>query len=175
MRHFNKVCKGMKVAIAGIMAAAIMVGSTVSSAAEAGEADNKFVRSSFSLGSEDSQEEEIVTNVYEKWSSIKVVGSDNGARVAGKDYTWTMDPDDVYAVENVYRTKDSKISIACGIEKGKKDDYVVVGIIEPDGTARIAKDILSVGHEFTIRKTGNHTVFAQNINSSSITVKFIYY
>lgn len=167
--------KGIKIAIAGIMAATIVAGNA--SAAEVGTVDEgKFVRSSFSLGEENGPEEEIITDVDKKWNIIDMTNSfGDNTREAGYEYKWTIKSNDVYTVDNIYRRKGTKIKVNCCIREGSGEDYVVAGIIEPDNTARAIKDEFCVDGEFEVEEDGYYSVFARNINDHSIKVSFIYY
>lgn len=167
--------KGIKIAIAGIMAATIVAGNA--SAAEVGTVDEgKFVRSSFSLGEENGLEEEIITDVDKKWNIIDMTNSfSNNTREAGYEYLWTIKPNNVYKIDNIYRRKGTKIKVSCCISEGSAKDSVMAGIIEPDNTGRAVEDEFCVTHEFEIEEDGYYSVFVKNTNSHNIKVSFIYY
>lgn len=178
MKNYGKAGKGMRVAAAVMMGAALMAGSTVSYAADVTIDEEKFVRSSFSMGDDSSKnlEEEIIPNVDEKWNLIDMSGSAGvgNTRAPGDMYTWTLRPLDTYELGKIYRKKGSTITVSCALS-GESGKYIVAGIIEPDCTARAAKDKNAITYTFDINETGNYYVFARNINSSDITVDLWYY
>lgn len=162
--------------------AALLMALTVASSSNASFAaevnTENFVRTSFDLNGEASElEEEIITDVYDKWDITDMTDSgrvNSNAREAGYLYEWTLQSLDTYEVERIYRKAGSTLSVSCNLI-GSSDKYVVAGIIEPDYTARAVKAKNAVGHTFNIDETGYYCVFARNINSSSIKVSFIYY
>ena len=166
-----------KTGIAALLMALTVASSSNASLAAEVNTDN-FVRTSFDLNGESSElEEEIITDVYDKWNITDMTDSgrvNDKTREAGYTYEWTLGSLETYEVERIYRKAGSTITVDC-VLSGMKDKYVVAGIIEPDYTARAVKDKNAVAHTFDVDETGYYCVFARNINSSSISVKFRYF
>lgn len=166
-----------KTGIAALLMALTVVSSSNASFAAEVNTDN-FVRTSFDLNGKASElEEEIITDVYDKWDITDMTDSgkvNSMTRAAGDLYQWTLRPLDTYEIIDVYRKKGSTITVSCGLN-GDSGKYIVAGIIEPDCTARAVKAKDAVAHTFAINESGYYSVFARNINSTNIKVDLIYY
>jgi hypothetical protein len=182
MRSIQRAGKLAKTAVVAAMVSALAV-SPLSYAAETKEVqEDKFVRTSFSLGDEAADDTEdgetVISDVREEgWSFVDMTdtGSSNSKlREAGYLYEWTIDPGIVYEVKKIYRKSGQKIQVNGAIisEAGR---YSTIGIIEPDYVGRAVTNKNAAGYTFKLTKTGNYSVFFMNENSVTVTVDFIYY
>ena len=103
-----------------------------------------------------------------EWDGPIEIGEVDRYRRSSANFYWTVGAGKMKTTPAFQAKSGGSIIVSVGITP--TNQYVNVGIIEPDGQWRYIKDKgNNIYHEFSLTKNGSYQVFVQNKNSVSIT------
>ena len=102
-----------------------------------------------------------------EWDGPIEIGEVDRFGRSSTNFTWTVAAGVMKKSPSFYVKNGNYLVVSVGIKPDNQ--YVNVGIIDPDGTWRYVKEKGRIYHEFALTKSGNYQVFVQNKNSISVT------
>ena len=102
-----------------------------------------------------------------EWDGPIEIGEVDRFGRSSTNFTWTVAAGVMKKSPSFYVKNGNYLVVSVGIKPDNQ--YVNVGIIDPDGTWRYVKQKGRIYHEFPLTKSGNYQVFVQNKNSISVT------
>ena len=102
-----------------------------------------------------------------EWDGPIEIGEVDRFGRSSTNFTWTVAAGVMKKSPSFYVKNGNYLVVSVGIKPDNQ--YVNVGIIDPDGTWRYVKEKGRIYHEFSLTKSGNYQVFVQNKNSISVT------
>ena len=121
--------------------------------------------------SENLQEPELEEFTRERTDDMDIVETDEEVNLDAKglnSYTWELKAGVIYETGIFWATKGDTIVVT--ITPSPKTARTGIGLDQPDGVLRGVTSSGGYGHTFTVNQTGIHRVYAENRESTPITV-----
>lgn len=170
-----KMGKGMRRASAFVLGACFIMASAVTSLAAGGGLERLYQEihaASMEISYEAEQAaEDVEEYARDRAAYAEIVKGDDEVDLDSRGlniYEWDVRAGVVYETGLFWATKGDEISVAVSTSPGKSK--IGTGLDCPDGVLRGISGTAPLSGTFTVRQTGFHRVFVENMESTGISV-----